>query len=655
MEQNVLYCERFQEEGYRFAWAFDPDMKELIKERNNGDFKWSKNSKGAWYIVVYSNRAASDFYDLFKLKGYKISFTDNYKDSDNEVIEDSEANISKNISKAKEEADNKTTVPQIDYTEPSETVTVQRNKKYFNKLSIFVPNSLLDTIISLDYVFRVKQTNEFTIFISDIEKIYEVIRKQPKQYNFRGIGEWLRLVNEWKADYAPVMVNGKYKPYSFQLADVDNMLRKHKCILGNDMGCGKTHEAVRVGMSLPMQKLIICPASLRLNWEREILMVNPDADIEIIYSNSKKIILKEWNIIGYPSVDKFSDLLEKAHIQCIFVDEAHFCQAVTNGGMPNSKRALAVLRLTATAGWVYPITGTPITNRNKNLYNILQMINHPLIRRNNAFFTYGKRYCNGQRNDFGWDFNGNSNSEELHTLIKSYMIRHLKSEVLPDLKKQRQSIPLNVNLNGYNRALKEYYDSLEKEDMDKESILSLLMKARMSLAKEKVKDSIELAESIIQSNNQVIIATCFTDVVTEIEKHFKDNVVKIVGGMTDKKKQEAVDRFQNNEVGVMVLNIDAGGVGITLTAAHYMIINDLAWTTGQLTQVEDRICRSGQTADYSIIYYMTAKGAVVEEQMVSSLTTKASNINTVIDGGDGEDLDFVTLVQKGLSQNNSSN
>ena len=117
--------------------------------------------------------------------------------------------------------------------------------------------------------------------------------------------------------------------------------------------------------------------------------------------------------------------------------------------------------------------------------------------------------------------------------------------------------------------------------------------------------------------------------------------------MSDTKKQEAKDRFQNGEIQVMVLNIDAGGVGITLTSAHYMIINDLPWTTGQLTQVEDRICRSGQTADYSIIYYMTAIGAVVEEQMVNSLTKKASNINSVVDGGGGENLDFVSLVKNG--------
>lgn len=645
MEKEVLYIEKIGRETYRFAWVYDAKMVEVIKANNNGQYKWKKG-KGL-YVEVYSNTDASTFTDLFLNMGnYKYKYIDNYKENE-DVKEETEDKVNKDIKTVKSEI-SKDSLENIDYSIAPEVITVQRNDDTVNILSVFVPDSLIEVMNNLSFVKRVKKTKEYSVFIEDIIKVYDVIRSIPKQYIFRGMAEWVRVVNEWSGDYAPVPINAAYPPYPFQLKDVDILLKKHKCILGNDMGCGKTHEAVRVGMSLPMQKLIICPASLRLNWEREILMVDPDADIEVIYSNSKKICLKEWNIIGYPSVEKFYKELEKAHIQCIFVDEAHFCQAVSNSGKPNSKRAMAVLRLTATAGWVYPITGTPITNRNKNLFNILQMINHPLVKRDNAFFTYGKQYCNGTRKKFGWDFDGNSNSEELHTLIKSYMIRHLKSEVLPDLKKQRQSIPLKVNLNGYNKALEEYYKSRNSEDEDKNTILSLLMKARMSLAKEKVKDSLDLAENVIQSGNQVIIATCFTDVVTEAEKHFKDNICKIVGGMSDIKKQEAVDKFQKGEVQVMVLNIDAGGVGITLTAAHYMIINDLPWTTGQLTQVEDRICRSGQTADYSIIYYMTAMGAVVEEQMVNSLTNKANNINTVVDGGTGEDLDFVTLVQQGV-------
>lgn len=648
MEKNVLYIEKFANESYRFAWTYDERIKELIQARNNGNYKWKKGKNNVWYIEVYSNADASSFTDIFLSQSYKYQYKDNYNGKD-DVIEEDDKVVDNNIKDTKEQVSHISELTSnIDYITTPEIINVQRNEDYTNKLSVFVPDSLVNTMNNLDYVKRVKRTNEYLIFIEDIIKLYNELRSIQKHYQFKGIAEWVRIVNEWGSDYAPVPLNSRFEPYPFQLEDVDILLRRHKCILGNDMGCGKTHESVRVGMSLPMKKLIICPASLRLNWEREINIVDADAEIEVIYSNTKKINLKEWNIIGYSSVEKHYDTLNKAHIQCIFVDEAHFCQAVANSGKPSSKRALAVLKLTATAGWVYPITGTPITNRNKNLYNILQMINHPLTRRDNAFFTYGKQYCDGKRNKFGWNFEGNSNSEELHFLINSYMIRHLKSEVLPNLKKQRQSIPLKVNLNGYNKALKEYFDSRDNEDDDK-TILSLLMKARMSLAKEKVSESIDLASSIIQNNNQIIIATCFTAVVEEVEKVFKDNVCKIVGGMSDIKKQEAVDMFQSGQKQVMVLNIDAGGVGITLTASHIMIINDLPWTTGQLTQVEDRICRTGQTAEYSIIYYMTAIGAVVEEKMVNSLTSKSNNINTVVDGGDGEELDFINLVKNGLN------
>ena len=631
MENNTIYIERIDKEKYRFCWIYDKKMTLIIKEHDKGQFEY-KIVDGIKYIYVEGNQVAKQLTDLFINFGkYQPLYKDSYKETAAVVNEKSEV------------------FEKIDYTE-EELVSVQRNNNYTDKLSFFIPKSLNNMFSAFPFAKRVGRGTEWVIPIDKVLYVYEEIRKLQKQYIFRGIGEWIRIVNEWKADYGPTMINcSNFKPYPFQLKDTDEMLKKHKCILANDMGCGKTHEAVRVGSSLPMAKLIICPATLRINWKKEILMVNPNAEYEIIYSNSKDIKLKEWNIIGFDSVNKHLKLLEDAHFQCIFIDEAHMCQAISNYGTPNSKRAEGVLRLTAMAGWVYPITGTPETSRNIDLYNILKMINHPLTQKENAFYSYGMKYCDGKKNSVGkMDYTGNSNSSELHILIKSYMIRHLKSEVLPHLKKQRQAIPLNVNLDGYNKALNSYKNGFKKLSQD--ALLALLVKGRMSLATEKVKDTIELAESIIKSGNQVVISTCFTEVVEKIEKHFKDNCVKVVGGMGDKKKEEAKERFQNKEIDVIILNIDAGGVGITLTAAHYMIINDLPWTTGQLVQVEDRICRSGQTEEYCIIYYMMAVSAFAEEKMIQCLTEKSDNFNTVIDGGKGEVIDFIDLIRKSIEK-----
>ena len=109
------------------------------------------------------------------------------------------------------------------------------------------------------------------------------------------------------------------------------------------------------------------------------------------------------------------------------------------------------------------------------------------------------------------------------------------------------------------------------------------------VAIQKAQHSIEFAKDLIESGEKVVIVTCYTEVVNKVMKAFK-NCLKLVGGMSDKAKQATIDAFQTGEAPVIVINVVAGGVGVTLTAASNMIINDLPWTTGEIEQAEGRIC-----------------------------------------------------------------
>lgn len=525
--------------------------------------------------------------------------------------------------------------------------TVMRLDDSIDTLVLSIKNHpvIEETLNTIPYIKYFKGSNTWEFYIEYSAEIYDKLSKAGAAIDLTELKPWRDMVEGWKKTYVSKdfsHISMKFKPYDFQLDDVDGMLKSHRIINANDMGCGKTHESVRVGESLPMKKLVICPATLRLNWVAEIKIVNPEANIVVLYDNSE-FETGDWTIIGYPSVSKHLINLEKENIQCIFVDEAHYCQAIANSGKPDSQRANAVLRLTATAGWVYPITGTPKTNRNKNLFNILRMIKHPLTRGDWAFHNYGVTYCDGQNNSWGWDYEGNSNDEELHEQIKPCMIRHLKSEVLPDLKKQRISIPVSVDLREYDEAITEYLNSRTNKEAEQ---LARLMRARKVLATQKVGETIDFAKDIIKDGEKIVIVTCFTEVIKVLEKAFKGNCVKIVGRLSDSAKNAAIAEFQTGKTQVMLLNILAGGVGITLTAAHNMIINDVDFVPGNLIQVEDRICRGGQTAECSMIYYITALGADVEEEFIDMLTYKSDTINQVVDGGNGESIDFRSLVDK---------
>lgn len=488
-----------------------------------------------------------------------------------------------------------------------------------------------------------KKTNTWSIYIERAADLYALL---PDSVNKTQLKPWADLVNGWSSSHTLVdytQLPLKFQPYTFQPQDAQRLLQLKVGLNANEVGCGKTFEMVLVGESIPMKKLVICPATLRLNWEREIKMVNPNAVVHIQYSDQPFEVVDGWNIIGYPSLTKFQDQLEAEMFQVVMSDEAHYIQAVNNYGKPSSKRANAVLRIAATAQYVYPITGTPKTNRNLNLFNILRMLRHPLTRGRFAFSKYGDYYCNGQATPWGMDYSGNSHDGELSEKLSPLMVRHLKRDVLPYLKKQRQSIPVKVNLREYFKAIDEY---MEARKTSEAKSLVALTRAKQVVAIQKAKHTIEFAKNIIDRGEKVVITTSFTEVVNQVTKAF-DGCLKIVGGMSDKQKQVAIDEFQNGSAQVIVINYEAGGVGVTLTAASTMIINDLHFVPGAVDQAEGRIWRAGQTKT-AMIYYMVAASCPMDERLVDMIVSKSQTINRVVDKGLGDEIDLRKLLEECL-------
>lgn len=377
---------------------------------------------------------------------------------------------------------------------------------------------------------------------------------------------------------------------------------------------------------IQMPKLVICPESLRLNWYREIKNVTPDADVQVQMSNEAPHFGKDWTIIGYASVTKFLDQLKQ--FNCIFVDECHACKSVSNWGKPSSKRADAVIQLAENAEYCYLLSGTPLPSHNKDLFNILRMLKCESFDFNSkwAFLNFANKYCDPKETYFGKDFSGNSNSQELHAVLSNIMVRRLKRDVLPNLTKQRQFIPLDPKF-------KRDYLSIEKrlyEPEENDTYMGLAMTGRKLLSQYKLDASIELAESLLDAGESVVIVTNFVESADILRDHFKDKCCEIRGGMSDTNKQQAIDDFQNKKVPVCILNMQAGGVGITLTAAHTMIIVDYAWVPADMIQVEDRICRSGQT-EHCMIYYVYCINSTLDSLFIDMISDKSANIDTVVD------------------------
>ena len=417
-----------------------------------------------------------------------------------------------------------------------------------------------------------------------------------------------------------------FTPYDFQLQDAEAIVKKKRVLLGHDMGCGKSFISVLVGESIKMPKLVICPESLRLNWYKEIKQVVPNADVQVQLSNEEPHFGKDWTIVGYLTVSKY--LYEFMQFKCIFVDEAHNCKAVNNWGKPTSKRALSVITLAENAEYCYLLSGTPLPSHNKDLFNIMKMLKCEEFDFNNqwAFKHFADKFCDPKETRFGKDYSGNSNSDVLHNYLSNLMVRRRKKEVLPNLKKQRQFIPVHPKFK------KEYKDveARIRKPQKGDTYMGLAMTGRMLLSQYKIETAIDLAESLLNAGESVVLVTNFIETADILKQHFKDNCVSIVGGMSDEKKQKAIDKFQKKEATVCVLNIAAGGVGITLTASHTMIIIDYAWMPTDMIQVEDRICRSGQT-EPCMIYYIYCDNAILDNLFIEMISNKSENIDTVVD------------------------
>lgn len=622
-----IYVDYIDDLSIWLKWNYSDEIEDTLNKYNKNYYTWIKSVDG-WkckisYIIILSfledlNKLNYDLTDLkLAVKNNSVNIIDYIKNNQDitDVLPTGEVQLS---------------VGRLN----GDLLSIKFNWR--KKISKTVKKAIEE----LDSAIYHRAGSYYTIQLREVIKLNTLFEKYGIKTN--DLEFWVcqmtHISNYSIKDFSYL----ERKPYDYQIEDVKRMLKEKAVILGNQMGCGKTFECVMCGESLDFPKLVICPASLRLNWKNEIKMVNPLADIVILRSSDDFKIGKDWTIISYNSVPNFQFLLECQYFQAIFLDEAHLVRAISNSGTPNSIRALSVLKICATAEYIFPVTGTPIPNKNKDLYNLLMLIRHPCTLGKDAWKKYKENYCAGH---------GSVNNLLLHNSIKNYIIRHLKIEVLPYLKKQRTFIPTEVDLSEYNAQIEMYLNNRDSKIAEQ---LARLTKARVILAKQKVSKTIEFCNELLEQGEQVIIATNFTDVVKTIKDYYKDDVCCIVGGMSDKAKEQSVNDFQSGNKKILVGNIIAAGVGFTLTKSHIVIFNDYPWLTGDIVQMEDRISRPGQKSEFCDIYYMYAEGADIDELITSILSEKAKNINSAIDNGKDDCIDM-TLLIKEMLKNKYSN
>lgn len=465
-----------------------------------------------------------------------------------------------------------------------------------------------------------------------------------------------------------------FKPRPYQLQGIARGLELKRYINGDEQGLGKTMQSIATLYVAEKHKkhvtfpvLVICPASTKINWQREWAA----------WTDKKAIVLQDrdkrtWHryfemgladvyIVNYESLKKFfvtymppkSKLKSSLDIQLdprtelfksVIIDESHRCKD------QKTQQTKIALRLAMGKYWRILLTGTPIVNKTTDLFPQLTIMGQ--LKRFGGSSGYKQRYCSGS--------NGASNLKELHYLLNKYcFFRREKKDVAKELpEKQRQTILCNISTRReYNHARDNFIKFLEDAGWNDEEIAKKLrgevmvkmMELKRISAMGKIEEAVEWTQDILDAGEKLILFCSLHSIVDALKKRFP-NAVTVTGRDNVDEKQKSIDSFQNDpKTQLIICNIKAAGVGITLTASSRVAFLEFPWSYADCVQCEDRAHRIGQTNNVMCTYFLGQN--TIDEQMYEMIQAKASVANTVTGATDEMQTSFVDNVRKIFKKN----
>lgn len=441
-------------------------------------------------------------------------------------------------------------------------------------------------------------------------------------------------------------------PLQHQKEAIQKLVENKKFILADDMGLGKTTISVISALETGAKKiLIVCPATLKINWKREIENYT-DRSIYIAegknYSSDSDFVIINYDIIKnfHDTKDKENSQILNSNFDLVIIDEAHYIKNA------QAQRTKLINDLVKNIDRLWLLTGTPMTSRPIDYYNLLSLVDSPVAKN---WMAYVIRYCNGYQFRVGprkvWNVMGASNLEELRDRTSNTILRRLKQDVLDLPEKIITPVYLRLKSKLYEEVMGEYYEWYDKNPEESKSLtvqFTKLTKVRQIIADEKISQTIEIAENILEQDKKVIIFCNFTDSLNKIVSHFGKSAVRIDGSTSKEERQRAVDEFQENpKVKVFVGNVKAAGVGITLTSAESVIFNDLSFVPGDMAQAEDRAYRYGQKNNV-LVYYPIFENTI-EGVIYDIINEKKRVIATVM----GDELNSGDVAEEILKRINN--
>ncbi len=413
--------------------------------------------------------------------------------------------------------------------------------------------------------------------------------------------------------------------------------------LADDMGLGKTLQALTVILSRTASgpTLVIAPTSVCANWQDEARRFAPSLRPILFADSDREEVIKKAGafdliICSYGLLTRETELLASRQWTTVVLDEA---QAIKNFQTQRFQAAVAI-----PSDFRLATTGTPIENNLDELWTLFRFLNPGLLSSRDRFRTRFAGPIEAQDKEA---------RNRLRELVRPFILRRLKSEVLDELP-PRTEITLRIELSEEEKAL---YESLRRqalEEIDSKgkeaktmAVLAQLMKLRRacchphlvapedSLPASKMDTFRELVAELVEGGHKALVFSQFVDVLSLLREQLDelDITYQYLDGSTPAKERAArVAAFQSGEGDLFLISLKAGGTGLNLTAADYVIHFDPWWNPAVEDQASDRAYRIGQQRPVTI-YRLVTQGTV-EEKIVELHRDKRELADSLLDGSD---------------------
>jgi SWI/SNF-related matrix-associated actin-dependent regulator 1 of chromatin subfamily A len=529
------------------------------------------------------------------------------------------------------------------------SITVSRFDRFrFSIVSSGFSTAVRDAAKSTPGMVPEFENGKFLAWVGYVDAVDAVCRKLDSK-NIRYDAEVLaadRAIDNVAKAYAGKSRKVNYEgAREYQRPAIDFLLREGPsgALLAMDMRLGKSLCALRAAEAIGQRTLIACPSHVVGVWSRSLPTRPCELErwwpagfqkLAVLEGTKPDLAILEGAqvaVIHYDILHAWTDTVLNCWDQFVFIpDEGHAFQS------ERSRRSQSAERLRAQASYVFMLSGTPMTNRPRDLYSVCNVLSPGRFGSN--FFNYGMAFCNGHQKTVGkgsasktvYDFDGKSNEDELRKRLSFFMLRITKSDVATELPpKTRQIIPIEIPKR--NRLF------IAPENLQDKKLARKLLDASADGA---LPQAIAVLEEHLEQGHKVVAFTHRRAVAEHLANSLalKNHQAEIVHGqVAPRKRDDRIEILKNSEKpGVLCATIESAGTGIDLSFADVIVFVELTWEPHEVLQAEERVFKLGKM-DPILIQFLVPVGTVAE-LVIDKLIAKLETIDHIIGGAKNDRL-----------------